>query len=105
MNEKIFSLLGLARRAGKLATGHDAVIGAVVKNNAKLCIVCADASQRLKNELAHACNFENKNIALIESDFSAGEMSKAIGIKAAVVAVLDDGFSKRLSELFEADNR
>ncbi|MGN1419269.1 MAG: L7Ae/L30e/S12e/Gadd45 family ribosomal protein [Acutalibacteraceae bacterium] len=99
MNNKILSLLGLARRAGMLSTGHDAAIGSIVRNKAKLCIICNDASQRLKNEFSHACRFENKNIAFAECSFEMKELSKAIGIKAAVVTVDDEGFAKKIESL------
>ena len=101
MNEKILSFLGLARRAGRLAPGHDAAIESIVKNKAKLCVLCFDASERLEREIRHACSYGGKNIPVIKSGFSAGELSKAIGTKAAVVSVNDEGFSKKLLSMFE----
>lgn len=101
MNEKILSFLGLARRAGRLAPGHDAAIESIVKNKAKLCVLCLDASERLEREIRHACSYGGKNIPVIKSGFSAGELSKAIGTKAAVVSVNDEGFSKKLLSMFE----
>lgn len=101
MNEKILSFLGLARRAGRLVPGHDAAIESIVKNKAKLCVLCFDASERLEREIRHACSYGGKNIPVIKSGFSAGELSKAIGTKAAVVSVNDEGFSKKLLSMFE----
>lgn len=101
MNEKILSFLGLARRAGRLAPGHDAAIESIVKNKAKLCVLCFDASERLEREIRHACSYGGKNIPVIKSGFSAGELSKAIGTKTAVVSVNDEGFSKKLLSMFE----
>lgn len=101
MNEKILSFFGLARRAGRLAPGHDAAIESIVKNKAKLCVLCLDASERLEREMRHACSYGGKNIPVIKSGFSAGELSKAIGTKAAVVSVNDEGFSKKLLSMFE----
>lgn len=101
MNEKILSFLGLARRAGRLAPGHDAAIESIVKNKAKLCVLCFDASERLEREIRHGCSYGGKNIPVIKSGFSAGELSKAIGTKAAVVSVNDEGFSKKLLSMFE----
>lgn len=101
MNEKILSFFGLARRAGRLAPGHDAAIESIVKNKAKLCVLCLDASERLEREIRHACSYGGKNIPVIKSGFSAGELSKAIGTKAAVVSVNDEGFSKKLLSMFE----
>ena len=101
MNEKILSFFGLARRAGRLAPGHDAAIESIVKNKAKLCVLCLDASERLEREIRHACSYGGKNIPVIKSGFSAGELSKAIGTKAAVVSVNDEGFSQKLLSMFE----
>lgn len=105
MNEKILSLFGLARRAGKLAPGHDAVIESVVKNRSKLCVLSLDGSERLEREVRHACSFEGKNIPVIKSGFSAGELSKAIGTKAAVISVNDEGFAKKLLSMFEQETQ
>ena len=105
MKSKTLSLLGLARRAGKLAPGHDAAIESIVKNKASLCVLCLDASERLKREMKHACCYDNKNIPVVEADFEAKELSSAIGTKAAVVAVNDEGFSKKLLTLFETNTK
>lgn len=99
MNERALSLLGMARRAGKLALGHDASIDSIVKNKASLCIVTRDASERLKREMTHARTFGGKNILLIETDFDIAALSNAVGSKAAVLTVNDGGFAKRTAEL------
>ena len=105
MNEKILSLFGLARRAGKLAPGHDAVIESVVKNKAKLCVLCVDASERLEREIKHACSYENKNIPVLKANFDMKTLSKAIGTKAAVISINDEGFAKKLLSMFEQDTQ
>lgn len=99
MYDKALSLLGIARRAGKLSTGHDAAVSSVVKDAAKLCIVCCDASDRLKREFSHSCTFRGKNIPVIFAPFTSAELSGAIGIKAAVITVDDEGFAKRIKQL------
>ncbi len=98
MNNRFLSLLGLARRAGRLGLGHDAAVEAIVKNSAKLCIVSCDASERLKNELKHACTYNGKNISFIEVGFTMEQLSKAVGSKAAALTVNDEGFAKAVSE-------
>lgn len=105
MNEKILSLFGLARRAGKLAPGHDVVIESVVKNKAKLCVLCVDASERLEREIKHACSYENKNIPVLKAKFDMKTLSKAIGTKAAVISINDEGFAKKLLSMFEQDTQ
>lgn len=103
-NERILSLLGLARRAGKISIGHDAAIGAIVKNKAKLCVMSRDSSERLKKEFSHACEFQNKNIALIILSEDMLSFSKAVGCKCAVLTVDDEGFANKILSLYEALN-
>ena len=98
-NDKILSLMGLARRAGKISLGHDAAIGAVVKNKAKLCVLSSDASDRLKNEFHHAVSFDGKNIPLVVLEEDMLSLSKAVGAKCRVLTVDDEGFAKKILSL------
>lgn len=99
MNDKTLSLLGIARRAGKISCGHDAAVQSIVKNSAKLCLCCENASERLKKEMKHSCEYENKNIPFFEMKYQTETLSKAIGTKAAVITIDDEGFAKRLCSL------
>ena len=101
MNNKMLSLLGIARRAGRLSLGHDAVIQSIVENRAKLCICAEDASQRLQNEVAHACGFDNKNIPFCVPECSAEQLSKAVGQKVSVLSVDDEGFAAAITKTTE----
>ncbi len=100
MNDKFLSLLGMARRSGKLSTGHDAVISSVVKSKARLVILSSEGSDRLKNEISHACSYGGKNIPVLFTDYTTGELSKAIGIKAAVISLDDEGFAKAAADKY-----
>ncbi len=96
MNDKFLSLLGMARRSGKLSLGHDAAISSIVKNRARLCILSSEGSQRLQNEMTHACTYEGKKIPLLITEYTTIDISSAIGSKAAVVTVDDEGFAGAL---------
>lgn len=100
MNDKFLSLLGMARRSGRVSLGHDAVIGSIVRNKAKLCVMSAEASERLQREIQHACSYENKNIPLIITKYSLLELSSAVGSKVAVISVDDEGFAKALEKKY-----
>lgn len=100
MNDKFLSLLGMARRSGRVSLGHDAVVGSIIRNKAKLCILSDEASERLKKEIMHACNYENKNIPVIIAHYDMLTLSSAVGSKAAVVSVDDEGFAKALQEKY-----
>ena len=101
MNDKFLSLLGMARRSGKLCPGHDAAISSIVKNQAKICVVSVEGSERLKKEMEHACSFEGKNIPLLIVEYSITQLSQAIGSKAAVMTVTDEGFGKALKKRYD----
>ncbi|MBR2417826.1 MAG: ribosomal L7Ae/L30e/S12e/Gadd45 family protein [Clostridia bacterium] len=103
MNDKFLNLLGMARRGGKLSLGHDAAISSIVKNKAKLCIISSEASERLKKEMSHACSFEDKDIPVLITKYETLTLSKAIGSKAAVITVDDEGFAKTLQIRYNED--
>lgn len=100
MNDRFLSLLGMARKSGRVSSGHDAVIGSIIKNKAKLCILASDASERLQKEIKHACTYDSKNIPVIVTHYDILTLSSAIGSKAAVVSVDDEGFAKALKEKY-----
>lgn len=105
MNDKFLSLLGMARRSGNLCLGHDAAVSSVVKNKARLCIISLEGSERLKKEMAHACSFEGKSIPVIIVSYDITELSKAIGSKAAVITVTDEGFASALVKRYNENQQ
>jgi ribosomal protein L7Ae-like RNA K-turn-binding protein len=56
MNHRFFSNLGLAMRAGKLATGEEAVLNAIRSGDAKLVILAEDASENTRKKYNDKCN-------------------------------------------------
>lgn len=101
LEQKALSLLGIARRAGRLSLGHDAAEEAIVKNRACLCLCCADASERLQREMRHACSYAHKSIPYRTTTIPMALLSQAIGSRAAVITVDDAGFAARLETLLD----
>lgn len=99
MNDKFLSLLGMARRAGKLGLGHDAAKGAMVSGKAKLCIMSSDTSDRLKSEFSGLAEAEDRSVPIIVTDCTMFELGHAVGSKAGVITVNDAGFAQRLERL------
>lgn len=54
---KALGMLGLARKAGALALGTDAVIEAIRKGKAKVVIIAADASKTTTEQIEKKCSF------------------------------------------------
>ncbi len=96
MHSKILSMIGLARRAGKLSMGHDMALESLKKRKAKLIVFCSDVSPRLINEFEK----RNSNVPIIKSDITMDEVHFSVGKKVGVMTVDDENFSKRLIELF-----
>ena len=89
MNEKTLSLLGLARRAGKLLIGHDAVFDSVKTGRTRLVVLTADASPRHLKELERLC-FTGE-AAVLPLDMEAA--GRALGKRSGVFSLEDAGFA------------
>lgn len=100
-NDRLRGLLGLARRARKLALGHDAAVEAVRTGRAALCLLAADASERLYAEfLRETRKFARAEIPLLQTDYTMEELGQSVGQrKTAVLTVNDHGFADRITEL------
>ena len=95
---KALNYLGLARRAGFLITGTDAVI-ASLENKARLVLVATDASSATKDKLSRKCYYYKVPMLDI---YSTEEMANAIGQKnPKVIAITNDGFAKQILKINE----
>ncbi len=56
-NEKAFRYLGLAAKAGRVASGEFQTENAVKKGRAKVVLIAADASENTKKKFLDMCSF------------------------------------------------
>lgn len=91
---KTLSVMGLARRAGKLIIGHDAVMLSVRNGRAKVVLLTQDASPRHTREL-EAAEFNGKTVNLSCMMTEAGF---AVGKNSCIFAVEDEGFVKAIDK-------
>lgn len=98
--DKLAGLLGLARRAGKLSLGHDAVLDSMKGGSAELCLLSSDASERLYKELVRASeNLTQAHVPIYVTDYTMDGFGMCLGAKkTAVLSVNDRGFAKRITE-------
>ena len=94
---KLLSMLGLARRAGKLAVGFDAALEAVKTGRAAGAAVCADISEKTYQNIKFAA--DRGKIPAIRLCVQAQEAGAAVGKRAGVFAICDAGFFKAVQEL------
>ncbi|TVY10616.1 YlxQ family RNA-binding protein [Paenibacillus cremeus] len=93
-NNKFFSNLGLAQRAGKIVSGEEMVIEAVRQGEAKLVIVAEDASDNTYKKLNDKCSYYQVPIHRFGL---RDQLGASIGKETrVVVAVTDAGFARML---------
>ena len=101
MNDKLLGMLGLARKAGRLSSGHDASFESIRTGKAKACLLCSDASDRLKEEFGRTAKYEGRDVPVIEIPYLKDDLYAATGIRAAVFTIDDEGIAKKILMLLE----
>lgn len=92
-------MLGLANRARKIISGEELAVKEIRSGKAKLILISADASANTTKKITDKCISYHVPYKVVENRFSLG---KAIGKEArVVVAVLDNGFAKKLVTLLD----
>ncbi len=98
---KVLSMLGLARRAGRLSMGHDTALSAVMDKNAYLLLFASDVSERLRLEFKTAMRKKEIELPVFYTDITMDEIHFSCGYKAGVIAITDENFSKKIISLLE----
>lgn len=99
MPHKAFTLLGLAKKAGKLTWQEQANLDAIRLGKAKLLLLAVDSGPATAKKYLDKCVFYR--ITLIRYA-TCDELGWAIGSSPrAAVAVLDEGFARRFRELLQ----
>ena len=99
--DKVLSLLGIAAKAGKVASGEFSTEKAVKEGKAYLVIVASDASENTKKKYYDLVTFYG--VPLYEV-FSKEKMGESIGkVHRAAIAVTDTGFSQALHKLLSGE--
>lgn len=97
--KQVLQLLGLAKRAGLVGFGHDAVKFALRERRAKLCLLAKDASPRLVEEFK-GLTAEAK-VPLLFTDAAMADYKQATQVPAAVLSVNENGFATKISTLLK----
>ena len=95
-NDKVLSLLGLAKKAGKLKGGEYCVETEVKKGRAKLVIVAEDASDNTQKSYTDMCSFKKVPVIFYGNKETIG---KCIGCEErAAVVLTDEGFANAVNK-------
>lgn len=101
--DKVLSMLGFARKAGKLSMGHDMAEKAIKSHKAKMVMFCDDASGRLVSEFEKTIKNAGQTIPMFITDITMNEIHFGVGYKAGVMTLDDENFSKRVIELLKEE--
>ena len=90
-NNKVLSLLGLATKAGKIASGEFSTEKSVKSGKGFLVLVAADASENTKKKFRDMCKFYKVPMIVYgDKDTLGHAMGKEFR---ASLAILDEGFA------------
>lgn len=90
-------LVGLSRKAGRLAIGEEPVGQACRTREAKLILLASDAAENSVRRACHAA--ESANALWLELPFTKAELGDAVGrASCAVLAMTDAGLASALAE-------
>ena len=99
-SDPILSRLGLARRAGLISTGYSASADAVKAGKSRLVVVASDISPKTEKEIRFVCK-SGVTVSRICHNIEA--VSAAIGTRAGVISVNDQGFAEALTRLIKEE--
>ena len=101
--ERLFGMIGLASRAGKVASGSDAVTGAIRGNKVELLIITRDISRNSLEKILKNLNGP-KDIPCYSYGTSE-ELGSALGKPdRTAAAILDKSFADGISAILEKIN-
>ena len=101
MADKVLSLLGLARRAGKLEAGFDAAVSAARAKKARLLLAARDVSEKTVKNLKY--EGDRAGIPTVSVNAGMEELGRACHVRAGVLAVTDQGFAAALVQEMERE--
>lgn len=97
MVNKVYGLLGICSKAGKLISGTDIILENLAKKKVSLVIVAEDASEKTIKNIKYYCEKENVQL-LIYGNIE--ENSKAIGKhNRAIIGILDKNLAVAIQKV------
>ena len=100
--DRVYGMIGLAARAGKVVSGSDSVIGAIRSGNVKLLIITKDISRNSLEKILK--NINNEEITCFSFGMSE-ELGYALGKPdRTVAAITDKSFAEGISAILENIN-
>ncbi|NLY43602.1 MAG: 50S ribosomal protein L7ae [Clostridiaceae bacterium] len=102
MSYKVYGMIGLAQKAGKVVTGEEGCAEAIKKGKSKLVIIAENSSDNTKKKFMDMCFY--RNIPYIV--FGTKELlGKYTGKKnRAVLSIRDKNFATTIKHLYDQES-
>lgn len=95
--EKLFGLLTICRKAGRMTMGFDSVKESILTGKAKAVFLASDISAKTEKEVRFFAG--QKAVPVYPLEASIAEIEFSVGRKAGVIGICDEGFAKKMAEL------
>lgn len=97
MINRVYGLLGISSKAGKLISGTDIILEQMAKNRVNLVIIAEDASDKTIKNMKYHCKKSNVEV-IIYGNIS--ENSKSIGKhNRAVIGIIDKNLADNIKKV------
>ncbi len=105
---KVISLIGIAKKAGKVLSGTERVVDSIrkkEKNGVKLLLCSADASQNTVKRIGNTSSFYT--IPFYKLTINKDELARIIGSDSlvSVIGITDAGFCKAMTDRLSEDTK
>ncbi len=103
-NDKLKGMLGLARKAGRLAAGTQLACDAVRAGTCNLMLLASDTSENSRKRVLNCCKFYHQKITVTE--IGRADLAHCIGRSGYVsaVAILDPGFAAAIGRMVKMED-
>lgn len=98
-NQRLYGMLGLAMRAGKVIVGTEQVCIGLSKGKIHLVLISTEASEGTKKKIGFKCEFYN--IRSLEVNICTEELGRLLGktYGPAAVGIADENFANTISSI------
>ena len=94
---KLFSMLGICRKAGKLVLGTDAVAEAAHKQALHLILLSQDLSRRSREKIMTVAS--NTSVIVIQAPLTMDDVAALTGKAAGIVGISDKGLADAVKDI------
>lgn len=104
MQNKLFGIISLSRKAGRLINGFDAVKESVDGGEAQLVVYAQDVSERTKRSMDRVIENCGRLLPALVTELSMFDYGRICGKPTGVLAITDRGLAETAAKLITTDN-